>query len=675
MTESTDLVKQVQLKIQMEKVIQMVYKQQNEFVSDEIKKLIPVLGKDTAQRLSRAYLIGDETSKQRIVEMIDIVKASLIADEDMRDAAIMEPPESCKGEIELGHVLYGKRKMSPLRISKKQLLTHMGIFGSSGYGKTNLSLLLVKKLADEGLPVIIFDFSKRNYRDLVKTDLRDRIDIYTVGRDIAPFKFNPLGVPPGTAKPQWMKEFASVFDHAYWLLGGGQHIVLKALNQIYEEKKRPRMSDLKEKMEHLSSNTSREKNWTATAMRPMESLSMDGMREVFDCDNGNKPSDLLVPGKITILELDALSPNDRTFFIEIVLQWLRDFLLVHGKREELSAVVIMEEAHHILNREKLKKLGAETVMDTVFREIRELGVGIIYADQHPSLVSYPALGNTSMHIYMNLGLDSKYSSDIQDAASMLGLDDEQKDYLRRLPVGQGFVLMRNSEFAKPFLASFDQIPIVKGSVTDEEIMNAMKGKTAVEETDDDGTAGTFPLEEIDDPAKRLINAIGRGKGITASQIYRSVRMSGSTFSQHMKKLERLGFVGKREVKKGRAKAHYYFLTKPGERYFLDHGSFQGSVEVEDPFKQFRDTGWNIAEKDDHFLLERQGDTIRLVILKERDREKIDKALRAGNHYICGSDDIRNVLLQQAARHKDSITILVTTAEDFNMQGGFEAVRL
>ncbi len=632
-----------------------------DFVADEIKRLTPVLGKDVAARLARTYLMSDETSKERIIEMIDIVKASVMTDKDLCDTALMEPPENMEGEIELGNVLYGRKKISPLRVKKDQLLTHIGIFGSSGYGKTNLSLTMVKQLSEQDVPVIIFDFSKRNYRDLGIGD------VYTVGRDAAPFRFNPLKPPSGISNSQWIKEFASIFDHAYWLLGGGQHIILKAMKQLYSEKNNPRISDLKEKLENFDTGTSREKNWLSTAMRPLESLELDGIREVFDCETGTKPSDLLVPGKVTILELDALSTNDRTFFIEIFLQWLRDHLLVNGNREQLTAVVLIEEAHHVLNREKLKKLGAETVMDTIFREIRELGVGIIYSDQHPSLVSYPALGNTSMQIYMNLGLDSKYTSDIQDAASMLGIIDD-RDYLRRLPVGHGFVLMRNSNFPYTFLAEFDKVDMKKGVVTDEQISRRMKDKISYEyqETVFDG--------HLDVQSEKLLKAIGAGKGVTTSQLYRSVRMSGTTFNHYLAKLQKAGLVGTKEVKNGRAKAKLCYLTRLGEKR-AGTSRFSGDLQMNEIANVFRDGGWDITRDNNKFLLRKDGEQICVYILNGQNRMEIDEALNGGAHYICASKEIRNVLVQQAASRKEGMMIYIATLDDFERTGGFEAIRL
>ena len=195
-------------------------------IANEIKKLVPVLGKDNALKIEQAYLLGDEETKQRVIEMLDSVKAAAFADESLKDSVLLEAPSretAAKGDIFAGTVLYGKRAMYPFNLDSSMFLTHVGIFGSSGYGKTNVVHSLVNQLSEKNVPVLIFDFSKRNYRDLINIpELKDRVQIFTIGRNLSPLKFNPLRPPEGVEISQWIKEFAEIFDHAYWLLGGGK---------------------------------------------------------------------------------------------------------------------------------------------------------------------------------------------------------------------------------------------------------------------------------------------------------------------------------------------------------------------------------------------------------------------------------------------------------------------
>jgi len=669
-------------------------------VSAEIKKLIPVLGKETASKLSRSYLLADEDTRKRIFEMIDSIKAAVFSNNDLQGSVLMEPPNkemASEGNFRLGTVLYGKKRMYPLMFSRDKVLTHIGIFGSSGYGKTNISYSLIKQLSESGLPVLIFDFSKRNYRDLLSTELKDRIEIFTVGRKAAPFKFNPLKPPEGVQLSQWMKEFATIFDHAYWLLGGGRHIIMKAIDAVHDSKESPRMADIKDWLNEYgaSSLPAREKNWLATAERPLESLCFKEIGDVFDCDRGVDITDFFRKGRITILELDAMDVNDKTFFIEIILQWIRDWLLVGSKREQLIGAVILEEAHHVLNRDKANKIGSETVIDLIFREVRELGLGMIYIDQHPSLVSYPALGNTSTHIYMNLGLDTKHSSDIMDASHMLGLDyEDEGSYLRKLPVGHGFMLCRMSNFHDPFLVEFPHIELKKGSINDDMLKTHMQGKAVYEEPEHSKTESTespshdegelkVSFDDMDESGRKIIEAVGKAKGSFTSQIYRELNMSGTVFSRKAKKLIDMGLVKSKTAKVRKNRLRYYFLTGLGQELFNSrfgaegpkNGNPAGIKEIADTFSA---CGWKFDETESKFTFEENGKVVNIKVQTDSDRKAIyDAIARDTRHFICGSERIKNMVVQEGARFAfksgKPFVLFASTSKEFDQKGSFERV--
>ena len=659
----------------------MMMQTQEKLVTEEIKRLVPVLGKQNAARLSKAYLLADEDTKLRIFELVDVVKAAVYSDPDLRDAALREPPPiqtPQKGDVKIGNALYGRKRLHPFYLNKNTFLSHVGIFGSSGYGKTNLAYSLIQSLSDQDIPVIIFDFSKRNYKDLLSTGLSDRIDLYTVGRDASPFKFNPLKPPPGIQLSQWMKEFASIFDHAYWLLGGGRHIILKALDNAYMTNKHPTLQDLKTWLDEYgeSSLPTRERNWIATAERPLESLCFKEIGEVFRIKDGILPSEFFKPGRITILELDALDTNDKTFFIEILMQWIRDWLLVNWKKEELAGVLFLEEAHHVLNREKAKKMGSETVMELVFREVRELGLGIVYIDQHPSLVSYPALGNTSTHVYMNLALDTKQSSDIEDAASMLNLDDEEKPYLRQLPVGHGFILSRMSRL-NPFLIEFPKYPLTKGAIDDEDIKKLMGGRFSPEpETE---AAPEMPLQSVDEQGLKIIQALGSGEGSFTSQIYAKIKMSGKTFDRNVKKLADAGLAGMKKAKTGRNVLHFYFLTDQGDRVFDEHFERTSKTvdkDIREVISNLEEAGWLFDREGKKLIFEQDKKKLVVIIENSTDRAKIQDDLEESPYFIAVTESIRNLLMQEAAKRsftKGPLTIYVATPEKFAKKADFERI--
>jgi len=85
--------------------------------------------------------------------------------------------------------------------------------------------------------------------------------------------------------------------------------------------------------------------------------------------------------------------------------------MAEERREDFKHAIIIEEAHHILSDERRSFIGGQSVMDIIFREIREFGESLILLDQHPSKISLYTLGNTYCTICMNL----KHKTDIKGA--------------------------------------------------------------------------------------------------------------------------------------------------------------------------------------------------------------------------------------------------------------------
>jgi hypothetical protein len=142
--------------------------------------------------------------------------------------------------------------------------------------------------------------------------------------------------------------------------------------------------------------------------------------------------------------------------------------MTEERREDFKHAIIIEEAHHVLSDERRSLVGGQSVMDIIFREIREFGESLILLDQHPSKISLYALGNTYCTICMNL----KHKTDI-NAISQCMLLDKEKDILGSLEVGQAVVKLQG-RIAHPFQVSIPEFFIEKGRITDAYVKKHMQ---------------------------------------------------------------------------------------------------------------------------------------------------------------------------------------------------------
>jgi DNA-binding MarR family transcriptional regulator len=355
----------------------------------------------------------------------------------------------------------------------------------------------------------------------------------------------------------------------------------------------------------------------------------------------------------------------------------------------------------VLNREKSKTLGMETVIDLIFREVRELGIGIVYLDQHPSLISYPALGNTSTHIYMNLGLDTKYSSDILDASNMLGLKGEEGDYLRRLPTGHAFMLMRKLSFPNPFLVEFPLVEIQKGVVTDDLVKEVMQGKLIeqikiakevkiVENAIADKEVKTISMEELDDSHWKMIEILGNFRASATSGIYSLIAMSGSAFKKRADMLKDAGLIGSSIGNVYRQRAIYYFLTDEGEKQF--NSKFQRKIDaLEFDANKMKDFLMNYFTLKGFMVMENKPEQINFSrgimkisvnleteINEEKLKEKLKHCTEEESYFACANEQIKNFVIQQAAKccsiHSlNRLPVLVGSINELNEGKDFKKI--
>jgi len=436
-------------------------------------KLKPMLG-SKMDKVYAAYMAEDEAGQEQIENYLQQLIAKYLPIKLSESSFSLLPPstEQAAGEYFLGNVQYAGKDLCDFGLREDEWIQHMAILGRSGAGKTNIGFLVLKGLKQKNKPFLVFDW-KRNYRDLVSLPEFKDVEVYTVGRNIAPFTFNPLIPPAGTNPKTWLKKLNEVIAHAYCLGNGVLFLLQQAVDAVYEEagvydgtvEKWPTFKDVLIKARGMDAR-GRESGWLSSTLRALATLCFGDMDTLLNTNNNNSIDRIL--DKNVILELDALSQSDKTFFVQACMLYLHHKHMAEDRREDFKHAIIIEEAHHVLSDERRSLVGGQSVMDIIFREIREFGVSLILLDQHPSKISLYAMGNTYCTICMNL----KHKTDINAVAQCLLLDKE-KDILGSLEVGQAVVKIQG-RIAHPFQVSIPEFIIEKGKITDTYVKEHMQ---------------------------------------------------------------------------------------------------------------------------------------------------------------------------------------------------------
>jgi hypothetical protein len=443
-------------------------------IQELCRNLKPVLGRKV-DRLWSAYLAeSDAEGKADIEQMLELLAAKHLGQNYEPDRSPFLPPSkefAASGDIRLGMVFYAGNKLYPFFLKSGRLKEHLLIAGRSGAGKTNLSFVLMQSIMSRDIKVLAFDW-KRGYRDLM--ELYPELRVYTLGRDISPFRFNPLIPPPGCEPHIWIKLIVDVICSAYLggegvislLVAGLDHLYSKA--GIFDKQHTywPTIQDLLAWLRTVKLK-GRAAMWQASAERILLAMTYGEFGAVLNTQDNSHVTELL--NHNVVLEMDGLSGSaDKTMFSEALTLYLYRHRLAKGPQEKLTNMIILEEAHNLLLKKSSES--KESVLETSIRMVRQYGLGYIFVDQSASLLSRVAFANS----YATIALSQKLHSDVQTIAGAMNLTDEQREALNTLPVGSAVVRLAD-EHPEPFLVKIPLCAVREGSVSDKAVRQRMAG--------------------------------------------------------------------------------------------------------------------------------------------------------------------------------------------------------
>lgn len=435
-------------------------------VQELCRKLKPVMGK-RIDRLWSAYLAdSDADGKADIEQTLELLAVKRLGADYNPDRSPFPPPYkkfTGSGYIKVGVVCYADNPMYPFYLKSPRLKEHILIAGRNGSGKTNLTFVLMEEIMAHGIKVVALDW-KRGYRDLMA--LHPDLRVYTIGRHVSPFRFNPL-IPPAGCEPHiWVKLIVDVIANAYFGREGVISLLVAGLDHLYSQagvfdEQHTHWPTIEELLAWLRTAKlkGRAAMWQASAERILLAMTYGEFGAVVNTQDNSHVVELLDHN--VVLEMDGLSgSSDKTMFSETLTLYLYRYRLAQGPQDRLTNVIVIEEAHNLL----LKKASEskESMLETSIRMVRQYGLGYVFVDQSASLLSKVAFANS----YGTMALSQKLRSDVQAIASAMNLTDEQKEALNTLSIGSAVVRLAD-EHPEPFLVNVPRSAVREGSVSDE----------------------------------------------------------------------------------------------------------------------------------------------------------------------------------------------------------------
>lgn len=510
-------------------------------IEKTLQRLAPVIGQENAEALWLAYHAEEGMEARREIEAVICGFAANYLDETFeQEQPLLTPPssEQAAGSYCTGTVCYGDRELYPFGLREEEMPQHLGIYGRTGAGKTNIVFALLDSLIRHDKPFLVFDW-KHNYRSLLAQHPQAGIRIFTAGSSIAPFYFNPLDLTDinPEQRASYVREVISVLISVYFrdmnLLSveGVEYLLLRAADDLLREDAPLRFQTMYE-WATIHKGTYREKDWKSSVLNVLYKVTTGPIGSVLNAPQ-SMPVQQLLSGR-TILELNWLgSPKDKAFLIQLLLLKLYHHCLQRSRRNRFDLEIVIEEAHNIL----LRHASRETVAEMVLRQIRELGVGVCLTDQHPHLISIPALGT-----YGTISLNLKAEQDVRAMGAAMLLDAEQQKYLGRLPTGWGIVKLQD-RFPKPFMVRFPLAFSSHQMPTDADLAGYMKSclpTPALQplEPDTPSPSNIIAVEQEELPEAKT--SAGNRPGLIEAEEKFLLDIAGHPFSGMVERYHRLG---------------------------------------------------------------------------------------------------------------------------------------
>lgn len=633
------------------------------------KKLKPIIG-DKATALWYSYLSANHLERKDLELDIEIIAERLLKSQPLSQPEILlNPPaqEESTGSFLVGDVLYKGQTLHSLYLRPEDYIKQIGIFAITGEGKTNLAYLLALQLLKAKIPFLVIDW-KRSWRNLLS--LRDEIPelkdlrVFTIGREVIPFLWNPFRAPPGSDHEQWISTVAEVLEKSHLSGPGVAYFITRIFPKLFQRAKKEFYPNFFDGVRELEKTSARERElrWKQTAMRIFQTFTIGNGARAFNSRNPI-PLEALLDGPV-ILELDLELPKPlRIFFSEILLRWLHLYRLQQGETKNLRHVLFLEEAHNLFSRSHIFDHTPST-LENVYREIRAFGQGLVTITQHPSLLPVYLLGNCHTQIYLGL----QHADDISTARKALFLSRDEEEYLNKLEVGQAIVKVKNR--VNPCLVKIPLIRLNSTPITDRQLrvntpahlphpyddkspvnpsyLPAHKKKTnsigkngKYHSTTPDRIQLSFLLDILENP---LSSTIQRYKRLALNPKYgnlRKNRLIGSGFVQAKKLVTKIG------------RLTLFELTYKGRTYLRDCGH-----EVKEPREGVVHLFWKekIAgyyRHQGYEVLVEQPINGRPDIIAKKDGKKIAVEIETGK-----SDFIGNI--QRALKAGFDIVVCVAT---------------
>lgn len=397
--------------------------------------------------------------------------------------------EKMKEPLELGNLVQSGKILenSEVNIDKKDLNKHIFVAGVTGTGKTTTCQRI---LLESGMPFLVVEPAKTEYRIMKLSKKTEDIVIFTLGQDnIAPFRLNPFEFFPHESLTSRVDMIKAAIEASFDMEAAIPQLIESTIYECYKDygwnvntNKNtkfenpfaddvyafPTFNDILKKVDAVAEKQGFDerlkKDYIGSIKARLQSLTLGSKGLML-----NTPRSIDFVGlldKKVVLEIEEVkNTGEKSFVMGLIMTNLREALRAKYKENKhFKHITLIEEAHRLLSKFEPgdsvnKKQGVEIFAD-MLAEVRKYGESLIIADQIPNKLTPEVLKNTNTKIIHKLFAED----DKESVGNTMILEKEQKEFLSSLPTGRAVVFSQGWSKAVQV-----QIKLLTNTTSDEEV--------------------------------------------------------------------------------------------------------------------------------------------------------------------------------------------------------------
>lgn len=351
-------------------------------------------------------VLDEKTGKKKIKKSKTIPKKfSNVKDADQDELKFLADE---MGDIEVGYLRSGSRKVKEVPVSLKSEVMdhHMGIFATTGMGKSNFMKVFtascIKKAAqnppDSSFGLLIVDPHGEYFSDLRRIQTyKDGLVCYTTRKgvsgaielkvskeDISPDDVKILRSDLTNPQKEILDTIMGVIDEPEWQSNGGGWID-KLLDgdgvEILIKKKERNETPIRNLRNKIDTLIRRRMSWIDVHS------SIPGIIK------------RLSENKVVLIDMPGMSEGDELFLLSILSKRILDqYKEFSSNNERRCCLITIEEAQRVLSGGE----GSVARFETIAREGRKFGVGLCAITQQPKLIDKQLLSQFNTLVVMGL---------------------------------------------------------------------------------------------------------------------------------------------------------------------------------------------------------------------------------------------------------------------------------